>query len=70
MDYDDQVELLYQLTEGLNIASAVALLEDGAALAAAGVTNQDAVESLYYDFSRELEAKYSEVIGGCHEAGC
>ena len=64
MTYDDALTLLIQVTNGLNIASAIDLLEDGEALAAAGIDNQEAVEALHYEFMRELEAKYSEVIGG------
>ena len=50
----EQLDKLLTLTEGFTNQETLAFLEDGAALAACGITDQDAVEELY----NEINAKY------------
>lgn len=50
----DQLDKLLTLTEGFTNQETLAFLEDDAALAACGITDQDAVSELY----NEINSKY------------
>ena len=50
----EQLDKLLRITEGFTNQETLAFLEDGAALAAFGITDQDAVDELY----NEINAKY------------
>lgn len=50
----EQLDKLLSITEGFTNQETLAFLEDGAALAACGITDQDAVDELH----NEINSKY------------